>query len=281
MAVEIRHVSKSFDSHKAGTATMALQDVSLTVQDGEFVALLGPSGCGKSTLLNVIAGLTRPDSGEVLVGGCPVEGTGQDRLMLFQEAALFPWLTVLQNAEFGLRLQNRSKAEIRERALHYLQTVHLGRFIHSRPHELSGGMRQRAAIARTLAMDPQMLLMDEPFAALDEQTRQVLQNEVVSLWQGTGKTVFFVTHNIREAIFLADRVMVFATRPGRIKAEFRVRTSRPRSVGNPYLAEMEAEILGILREEIEKVAQEEMDGGYKLKLPVLKQDPTQEMGSNI
>ncbi|HYG59690.1 MAG TPA: ABC transporter ATP-binding protein [Symbiobacteriaceae bacterium] len=282
MAISVQHVSKSFNGRgKAQSGTLALQDVSLDIADGEFVTFLGPSGCGKSTLLNLIAGLGKADAGTLLVDGQPVTGASQDRLMIFQEPALFPWLTVLENVEFGLNLQKRSKAEVRERALHCLQTVHLGNASNSFPHELSGGMRQRAAIARALAMDPKMLLMDEPFAALDEQTRLVLQNEVVSLWQGTGKTVLFVTHNIREAIFLADRILVFGTRPGRIKAEFRVNSPRPRQVGNPYLAELEAEIMAVLRDEIEKVARAEIDKHYQLKLALISNDPLQQMGADI
>lgn len=278
MAIDVQGVSRSFGTRKG---MPALDNVSLQIADGEFVAFLGPSGCGKSTLLNLIAGLDTPDSGRVLIDGAPVTGPAQDRLMIFQEPALFPWLTVLQNVEFGLRLQKRPKAEVRERALQFLQTVHLARFRDSLPHELSGGMRQRVALARSLAMDPRVLFMDEPFGALDEQTRTVLQNEVVSLWQGTGKTVLFVTHSIREAVFLADRVVVFATRPGRIKAEYRIHSPRPRAVGNPYLAELEAEILTVLREEIEKVARDETDDRFQLQIAVPSRDPVKQMGSDI
>lgn len=213
MAVEIRNVNKSYETQSAGKATTALQDVSLTVPDGEFVTFLGPSGCGKSTLLNLIAGLGRPDTGSIQVGGQPVTGPSQDRLMIFQEAALFPWLTVLQNVEFGLQMQKRPPAEVREQALHYLQTVHLGKFLHSYPHELSGGMRQRAAIARALANDPPVLVGDEPTGNLDSRTAE----SVFALFErlvSTGKTILMVTHDpdlarrTRKQITVADGEIV-------------------------------------------------------------------------
>ena len=256
MTVELRHVSKSFP-HNGGTLEV-LQDINLTVAEGEFVCLLGPSGCGKSTIIHLIAGLERPTAGDILVGGRPVRGPDRSRTVVFQDAALFPWLSVLGNVEFGLRMAGMPKPKRRERAMEYIKLVHLSRFVHAYPHQLSGGMRQRVAIARALATQPEILLLDEPFAALDAQTRSVLQNELLEIWELARPTILFVTHNVREATGLADRVYVISSRPGRIRDVQPVKVSRPRHAEDPALLAHQHKILGLLGEEVEKVLREEL-----------------------
>jgi NitT/TauT family transport system ATP-binding protein len=254
--IRLENISVTFTGQRG--EVNALHDVSLAIQPGEFACLVGPSGCGKSTLLNIIAGLLRPQSGTVYTDEQPIAGAGPDRAVIFQEAALFPWLTAVQNVEFALKhIGNRG--ERRERAMHYLQMVHLSRFAAANPHELSGGMRQRVAIARALAMDPDILLMDEPFAALDAQTRDMLIEEVQRIWLETRKTVVFVTHNVLEAVTLGDRVFSMGTRPGRIKQELVIQLSRPRQVESPETARMAQRILADLKDEISKIVQEESD----------------------
>jgi NitT/TauT family transport system ATP-binding protein len=240
-----------------GTTTLALDEVSLDVAPGEFVCLIGPSGCGKTTLLNLFAGLDRPDQGEVLLDGQPVAGPGPDRAVLFQEPALFPWMTVRDNVEFALRMIDVPKEERRDRAMHWLAKVHLGRFASSQPHELSGGMRQRAALARALACQPQVLLADEPFASLDAQTREILQNELQEVWVETGNTFVFVTHNVREAVFLADRVVLMSAPPGSLVAEHRIVAPRPREFEDVLLSKVVLDIHGHLQREVEKVVARE------------------------
>ena len=256
MRIEVQHVSKSF--RHDGSALPVLEDINLTVEEGEFVCLLGPSGCGKSTIIHLIAGLERPDDGQVLVDGCSVERPDPSRTVVFQDAALLPWLSVLGNVEFGLRMGGLSKAKRRDRALEYIKLVHLLRFVHAYPHQLSGGMKQRVAIARALALQPEVLLMDEPFASLDAQTRAVLQNELLEIWALARPTVFFVTHNVREATGLADRVYVISSRPGRIRSVEQITVPRPRHAEDPALLAHQHKILGLLGEEIEKVLQEEL-----------------------
>jgi NitT/TauT family transport system ATP-binding protein len=254
--LRLEGINMSFASRQGRVE--ALKDVDLTIHPGEFVCLVGPSGCGKSTLLNVLAGLIRPDNGVALKDGQPIRKAGPDRAVIFQEAALFPWLTAVQNVEFALK-HVRDKRERRQRAMDHLQTVHLGRFASSYPHELSGGMRQRVAIARALALDPDVLLMDEPFAALDAQTRDLLIEEVQRIWLETRKTVVFVTHNVLEAVTLADRVICMGARPGCIKMELPVSLARPREVESPDTARIARTILDSLQDEIAKIAQEESD----------------------
>jgi len=256
MGVELRHVHKSF-RHNAGTLEV-LQDINLTVEDGEFVCLLGPSGCGKSTIIHLIAGLEQATGGEVLVGGKPVTGPDPSRTVVFQEAALFPWLSVLGNVEFGLRMAGVPAATRRQRAMEYIRLVHLSKFVHAYPHQLSGGMKQRVAIARALALQPAILLMDEPFAALDAQTRAVLQNELLEIWELARPTILFVTHNVREATGLADRVYVISSRPGQIRDVQPVTVRRPRHAEDPALLAHQHKILGLLGEEVEKVLREEL-----------------------
>jgi NitT/TauT family transport system ATP-binding protein len=225
----------------------ALAGISLRIEPGEFVCIVGPSGCGKSTLVSVIAGFVRPSRGTVCMDDVPVSGAGPNRAVIFQEAALFPWLTAIQNVEFALK-HALDRDERRRRAMHYLEMVHLARFAHAHPHELSGGMRQRVAIARALALEPEVLLMDEPFAALDAHTRDLLIDEVQRIWQETRQTVLMVTHNVLEAVTLADRVICMATRPGRIKQDIRIDLPRPREVESPETSRIAQLILAGLRD---------------------------------
>jgi len=230
----------------------ALRDVDLAIGAQEFVALIGPSGCGKSTLLAVIAGLEVATGGEVRCGGAPVTGPGPDRSFVFQEAALFPWATVADNVAFGLRLRGQGKAQRRRRAQELLQRVGLQEAAAKRPAELSGGMRQRAALARAMAVEPGVLLMDEPFAALDVQTRARMQRYLLDTWRTTAATTLFVTHHIDEALALADRVVVMTARPGRIKASVPVELERPRDPRDPRHHELHDHLVDLLRDEVDR-----------------------------
>lgn len=276
----LQNVHKAFTGQEH-SPTIALDDVSLSIKRGEFISLLGPSGCGKSTLLNIIAGLEKETSGKVLVNGKPIKGPGNDRIVVFQESGLFPWMSVLDNVMYGLLIKKVPRDEAKERAMNWLQKVHLGKFAHARPHELSGGMKQRVAIARALVMDPEILLMDEPFAALDEQTRMVLHHELETLWSETGKTIIFVTHNIREAVVLSDRIVLMKTRPGGVKSIFPVQAARPRNSSDSILIHLENRILVELEQEMEKVLKEELGNDYALKKDYLRDDSDNHLGSNI
>lgn len=218
------------------TATEALREVDLSVEPGEFVSILGPSGCGKSTLLSLVAGLTEPTTGWVEMDDERIEGTAADRIVVFQDGALFPWLDVAGNVEFGLRVAGVAAAARKARVAEYLDLVQLGKFARARIHELSGGMKQRVALARALVLRPRVLLMDEPFAALDPQTREEILGVVQDLWLRSGTTVLFVTHNVREAACLGDRIVVLSHRPGKIKAVVRNHDPRPRTLDDPDLA---------------------------------------------
>jgi len=234
--LSIQDVSKRFQASRG--EVHALDHVSLDIQDGEFVCLVGPSGCGKSTLLNLIAGLDRCDEGRILADDEPVTAPGSDRMVMFQESALFPWLDVMDNVLFGLKLkQKMPKKELRDLAMHYLRLVGLERFAHAAVHELSGGMKQRVALARSLAPNPRMLLMDEPFAALDAMMREQLYGDLQRIWQERKKTIVFVTHNVREAVCLGDRVVLFSPHPGRIREQFRIDLPRERDINAVELAE--------------------------------------------
>jgi NitT/TauT family transport system ATP-binding protein len=224
----IEGVGRTFPGVRGGAPTIALQPVSLAVADNDFISILGPSGCGKSTLLRIVAGLDTPTTGNVLLDGAKVLGPGADRGMVFQSYTLFPWLTVRQNICFGLREKGMPEAQQDEIARHYLDRTGLSGFAHHYPKMLSGGMQQRTAIARALANDPKILLLDEPFGALDNQTRALMQELLLGIWEAEKKTVLFVTHDIEEAIFVAGRVVVMSARPGRIKAEVGVDLSHPR-----------------------------------------------------
>lgn len=213
--IKFENVGKVFQAR--GTTVTALQEINFEVRAGEFLVIVGPSGCGKSTLLDLLGGLAKPTSGRVLVDDRPITGPGLDRGVVFQQYALLPWRTALANVEFGLEAKHVPRRERKERAREYLDLVGLSGFHDRYPHELSGGMKQRVAIARSLAFDPDVLLMDEPFAALDAQTRDGLQDELLRIWEKTGKTVVFITHGIEEAVYLGQRVAVMTARPGRIK----------------------------------------------------------------
>src|SRR5436309_11820694 len=269
----IENVSKNFQS--ASGTVLALDRVSLDVAEGEFVCLVGASGCGKTTLLNIIAGLEKPDSGTVLADGKPVTGPGRERLVMFQEPALFPWLDVFGNVLFGLKLKpNLTKKDRRDVATYYLELVGLSRFEHANIHELSGGMKQRVSLARALAPNPRMLLMDEPFAALDALTREQLYGDIQEIWKARRKTIVFVTHNVREAACMGDRVLVFSRHPGRIKQQFQLMCTRPRHIEDPGLMVYAKAILAELKAEVEKVAKEELDYDWRTvtKKPVLRLD---------
>ena len=264
---------------QAGERLLALDHINLQVQPGEFLCVVGPSGCGKSTLLHLIAGLHRQTSGEVLIDGKPVEGPGTDRILIFQEHGLFPWLTVGQNVEFGMKMKGFKKKEREERTGHYLRLVHLAKFERSYIHQLSGGMRQRVAIARALATEPDVLLMDEPFAALDAQTRDLLHDELERIWSETGRTIIFVTHNVREAVRLGDRVVLLTFRPGRVKSEHPVQLPRPRHLEDPAVAGAARQILDELREEINRSLEAEYREGVKPRIDPNQEEITEEVRS--
>jgi ABC-type nitrate/sulfonate/bicarbonate transport system ATPase subunit len=226
--IELRKVSKLFYNDETGEVVQALHDITLSVEENEFVCVLGPSGCGKSTLLNLVAGFERPTSGQVLFDGHAIQRPGPERGVVFQEAALLPWLTVEQNVDFGLRNLGYDRDERKERVQRFVSLVGLSDFRRARPHQLSGGMKQRVQIARVLALSPRALLMDEPFGALDAQTRDHLQEELLHIWEIERKTVLFVTHNVEEAVYLADRVVVLAPAPEGIIADVPLFIPRPR-----------------------------------------------------
>ena len=232
----------------------ALTETSLVVEPGEFVSLVGPSGCGKSTLLAMIAGLLSPDSGTIEMHGAPVTGPGEGRAVVFQDAALMPWLTVRHNVEYGMRAQGVRRADRRRRADEAIEMVHLAHVADRHPHELSGGMRQRVAIARALVLRPEVLLMDEPFSALDAQTRTILQDELQRIWLETRPAVVFVTHNLLEAAFLADTVYLLSAGPGRIVQRYAVDVPRPRDEGDPRLVAIRQDMLRRMRSEVDTAA---------------------------
>jgi NitT/TauT family transport system ATP-binding protein len=226
--IVVKDVTKRFVESKTGTVVTAIEDINFNIDEGQFVCLVGPSGCGRSTMLNILAGLETPSSGTVVLNGKPIAGTGPDRIMVFQENALFPWLKVIENVEFGLKMAGVDKDKRYEIAIRYLDMMQLTKFAHSYIYQLSGGMKQRVAIARALVMDPEVLLMDEPFAALDSQTRDLLLVELQLIWAKTRKTIVFVTHNILESVCLGDKVVVFTSRPGHLKKQITVDYRRPR-----------------------------------------------------
>jgi len=256
--LSLRGLSKTY-RQESGELVQAIDDVSLDVEPGEFVCLIGPTGSGKSTLLNLIAGLDRPDRGEVMMDGRPIEHPGPDRAVLFQEPALFPWMSVTANVEFALGLSGVPKAELHEQAMHWLSKVHLVDFPNAQPHEISPGMRQRAALARALACQPDVLLADEPFGALDAQSREILQHELQSVWLETHNTFVFVTHNVREAVFLADRVVLMSARPGTLVAEHRISSPRPRAFEDVLLARVVVDIHDHLLKEVDRTVSSEAD----------------------
>lgn len=245
----LEQVAKTFKGRNG--EVLALDNINLTVNEGEFVCLVGPSGCGKSTILNLIAGLDSPTAGKVAVDNRRVKGPGRDRMVMFQEAALFPWLDTLGNVLFGLRLKpGLTDDERRQVAAFYLDLVGLSKFTRSHIHELSGGMRQRVALARSLAPNPNILLMDEPFSALDAMTREQLYGDLQRIFLQRRKTIIFVTHNIREAVCLGDRVVLLSPHPGRIRDIFEVNLPRPRDINDPKLAELTLRITSKLKEHL-------------------------------
>ncbi|MDR1699684.1 MAG: ABC transporter ATP-binding protein [Lachnoclostridium sp.] len=255
MGLELKDISKQFGNSKKDTVS----HVSLDVRDGEFISIIGPSGCGKSTILNMIAGLEKVTGGEIRLDGNLITDPGSDRVVMFQESALFPWLSVIDNVKFGLKIAGIPKEEQEERAMHYLNMVHLGKFKKYHPHELSGGMKQRVALARALTMDSKVLLMDEPFASLDKQTRNFLRDEIQNIWMETRKTVVFITHSVEEAVFLSDRVALMSTTPGTIQTVMTVDLPRPRKIDSDEFVHIRKELLNQLRKEVDRVAQEEYD----------------------
>ena len=279
VSLMIQQVSKKFFTRRKNTHT--LDEINLTFNPGEFVCLLGPSGCGKSTLLNVIAGLEKPTAGRVFLDGQEVKEAGPDRAVMFQESALFPWLTVIENVEFGMKIKGISKEERREKALRYLKMVHLTQFQNAFVHELSGGMRQRVALARALTLDSKVLLMDEPFAALDSQTKSILQMELQKIWWETKKTIVFVTHNVEEAVLLADRIIVMGANPGRVKKEFKIELARPRIVESVDVAYLASAVMKELKEEVEKVAKAEYDSDWSIEKDTILYPIDSHMGSGL
>jgi ABC-type nitrate/sulfonate/bicarbonate transport system ATPase subunit len=256
-ALTIDQVSRTFPARRGHTPTRALEPINLSVGDNDFVTILGPSGCGKSTLLRIVAGLDRPTSGRVILGGREVIGPGADRGMVFQSYTLFPWLTVRENIAFGLRERGIPLADRRKIADRFIHQIGLSDFENHWPKQLSGGMQQRTAIARALANDPKILLLDEPFGALDNQTRALMQEMLLEIWERDQKTVLFVTHDIEEAIFLGNRVIVMSARPGRIKAEIAVDLPHPRSYRiktTPEFVRLKERLVEEIRTEALKVA---------------------------
>lgn len=280
MYLKIDDVNKHFDLDKHKQLTV-LNNINLEIEKGEFVSILGPSGCGKSTLLYLIAGLEKTSSGKIVLNEKKVTKPGPDRVVVFQSDGLFPWMTVLENVVYGLNLKKIPKKLAEEKAVEMLKMVHLGRYLDSYPHQLSGGMKQRVAIARALVMEPEVLLMDEPFAALDEQTRMVLHKELVAIWRKTGVTIVFVTHNIREAVLLSEKIVVMATRPGSIKEVFKPQNYSDGLTPNDVTLNLEKEIMGVLQEEIEKVLKEEMGDDYVFETDTIHRDVSGDMGSHI
>jgi NitT/TauT family transport system ATP-binding protein len=246
--LEAKNIVKSFDHNR--NSVVALDGINLKVQEGDLVCIVGPSGCGKSTFLNIVAGLEKPDGGEILLNGKPISLPGPDRTMVFQEGALFPWLKVIDNVEFGLKMAKIPKDERRQISQRYLDMMQLTKFADSYIFQLSTGMKQRVAIARALAMDPEILLMDEPFAALDSQTRDLLLVELQLIWERTKKTIIFVTHNISESVILGNRVVIFKNRPSKIKKEIVIDYRRPRLTEDENLRKYQHEIIQELKSEV-------------------------------
>ena len=252
MKLEIDHVSKQYRMDRESREVPALIDVSLSVGDGEFMAIVGPSGCGKTSLMSIVAGLLPFDAGTVSIDGNPIKGPGVDRAVVFQHASLLPWRTVTGNIRYGMELQRRfDESTMKERTEYFTKLVGLGGFERHYPSELSGGMQQRTNLARALAADPVVLLMDEPFAALDAQTREFMQSELLKIWAQAKKTVLFITHQINEAVYLADRVAVLSSRPGRLKGLFTIPFGRPRTLSlkrDPKFLEIEDQIWKLIEE---------------------------------
>lgn len=251
-AINLRH---EYYQPRTGGRLLALENINLQVEDGEFVTIVGPSGCGKTTFINLADGLLKPTAGQILIDGKPVTGPGTDRGMVFQDSCLMPWRTVLKNVIFGLECQGLDNGEGHARARQFIKLVGLEGFEDHYPHELSGGMQQRCNLARALTVDPKILIMDEPFAALDAQTREIMQLELLRIWGQAGKTVLFITHQINEAIYLADRVIVFGARPGRVKQSVKINIPRPRDLSvkrDKMFLGYEDNLWNLIEEEVKK-----------------------------
>ncbi len=255
MGISLVNVCKTFE----GTTRETLKDINLEIEDGEFVCVVGPSGCGKSTLLNLIAGLDSKTSGSILLDGKEIEGPGADRVVMFQEAALYPWLNVIDNVKLGMKFAGIDEEEQERRAEHYLKMVHLWDFRDYAVHEISGGMKQRTSLARSLCMESKILLMDEPFSALDKQTTNKLRSELSEICVNTEKTVFFITHSVEEALFLADRIVILSENPGMIKDIFVNELHRPRQIEDAEFIALRKKLLNAVRKEVDKIDQNEYD----------------------
>lgn len=249
--LEIKNLSKIYDRE-----TDTLNNINLTVKDGQFTCIVGASGSGKSTLLKIIAGLEKPTSGEILLDGEKVEGPSKDRMVMFQESALFPWLSVIDNVKFGMDISGMSKEQQEERALHYLRMVHLEKYKDFAVHQLSGGMKQRAAFARALTMDSKMLLMDEPFSALDKQTTNHLRRQLEDIWEKDQKTVILITHSVEEAVFFADNVLFLSRKSHCIEKEKHIDLPRPRDIKSPEFLAYRSEVLGWIEEDVDYTVEE-------------------------
>jgi len=260
----VKHLRKSFQSQRSEASIQVFEDISFEVHPSEFISIVGPSGCGKTTFLRILDGLIPHDDGDILLDGKSVIKPGPDKGFVFQESSLLPWRTVMDNVILGLELQGVASGEARKKAERYIALVGLAGFEQHYPHELSGGMQQRVNLARALIVDPQVLLMDEPFASLDAQTREIMQAELLKMWNQTKKTVIFVTHQIEEAIFLSDRVVVFSARPARIREIVKVDISRPRSLSvkrSKEFLELADQVWNIIQEEVLKSMGREREEG--------------------
>jgi NitT/TauT family transport system ATP-binding protein len=273
----MEHVSKRFEN----SAVPALHDISLTCESGEFVVVVGPSGCGKSTLLSIAAGMLRPDSGKVTIDGHRVRKPGPDRAIVFQDHGLFPWLTAEQNIEFGLKMTGMSRPQRRQRVEAALRMVHLTRSAGKLVHELSGGMRQRVAIARALVLNPAMLLMDEPFAALDAQTRTLMHQQLQEIWVQTRKTILFVTHSVGEAVRLADRIIVLHSNPGRVRCEFGIDLPHPRNFDSRDVSELVEKVRREIEDEVNRVNAQMADEFWKPAAPAVVDPHSVDLGGGI
>lgn len=248
-------LSKTFKN----AADPALSDINIEIKDGEFICVIGPSGCGKSTLLNLIAGLENPSSGRIMLDEVQIKGPGADRVVMFQEPALYPWLNVIENVKFGMKLAGISKQEQEIRAEKYLKMVHLWDFRKYAVHELSGGMKQRTALARALTMDSKIMLMDEPFSALDKQTINKLRTELETIWEQTGRTIIYITHSVEEALYFADRIIILSGRPGVVKSIVPINLPRPRQLDSEEFVDIRKHLLDGLKIEVEEIEKEEYD----------------------
>ncbi|OAA90934.1 ABC transporter ATP-binding protein [Clostridium ljungdahlii] len=279
MSLVIEGLSKKYK--KNNTELEVLRSIDLTVKDGEFVCVLGPSGCGKSTLLNIIAGFEKPSSGKVILDGKEVTSPGPDRAVVFQEHALFPWLKVIDNVEFGMKVSGVPKNVRREKALRYLKMMNLIKFKDAFASELSGGMKQKVSIARALCLDSNILLMDEPFSALDSQTRDILRMETQKMWRNTKKTIVFITHSIEEAVILADRVILMPSSPDSEKKEFRIQLARPRKIDSLDVTYMVSSIMKEFKREVEKVAKADFDERWGMEQDPILCDIDSNMGIGL